>query len=293
MISVEGTRLDRCTVAIHGLGLMGGSLGRALEGKVRRRIGIVPDDDIDAADIAVELGAVDEVTTMSVAVPAADIVVMALPVREIVEQAPHVAMQMVDGAVLTDLGSTKQAIVRAMERAPGGVHAIGGHPMCGRHTPGIAHADPELFRGARWVLCPTSRTDARAQGLVESLVRGVGAEPVTMDADVHDRAVAVSSHLPYVVAQALVHAIAAAERRDGIASSLAATGFAGATRLASGDVRMWGDILLTNEDAVRAAMRMLEDELSQMRLRFDDHDALVTWLAQGQAEREAMRLDGP
>jgi prephenate dehydrogenase len=280
-------QLREATVAIHGLGLMGGSLGLALQGKCARRIGVVRDADMVSA--AEASGAVDEVTDMAVAFPAADIVVLALPVREIARMVPHVAAHMSPDALLTDLGSTKAAIVARMDTLRGGVQAVGGHPMCGREVGGLANADGSLYRGARYVLCPSSQSDEGAVDLARQLVLAVGATPVMLDATRHDRAAAVASHVPYSIAQSLVHALDDAEQAEPYAAELAATGFRDTTRIAAGDVTMWLDILCTNADAVADGLEGVERAIARLRdlLATGDEAALATWLTRG-AERRRL-----
>jgi prephenate dehydrogenase len=270
--------LRDATVAIIGLGLMGGSLGRALDGHCARRIGA--DRDAATAARALQLGAVDEVAGDAEACAShADLLVLAMPVGQVIEDAPALAAQLPAGAVLTDLGSTKAAVCGTFDQLPGHVAAVGGHPMCGRAGGGIDAADGELFRGARWVVCPTARTTPDAQQLVEALARAVGADPIVLDPSIHDRAVATASHLPYVIAQALVGALADADAAtDGAASTLASTGFAGATRLAAGGVDMWRDILLTNAPNVRTSLAELRARLDAIESVLDDPAALESLL---------------
>lgn len=285
-------KLADATVAIFGLGLMGGSLGLALEGKCARRVGVVRDPDMGAA--AERSGAVDEVTDMSVAFPAADIVVLAVPVRDIVWWVPHAGVRMRDGALLTDLGSTKSAIVAEMDKLRGGVHGVGGHPMCGREVGGLANADAALFAGARYVLTPSRKSDEHTVDLARQLVLATGATPVMLDAARHDRAAAAASHVPYGVAQALVHALEEVERDEPYATELAATGFRDTTRIAAGDPTMWIDILRTNGPAVVEGLRRVETGIARLRaLTTDGSDEdLRAWLEQGRRRRAALTPAG-
>jgi prephenate dehydrogenase len=271
------TELRDATVAIIGLGLMGGSLGRALEGRCARRIGA--DLDPARAARACDLGVIDEPLDEQACAERADLLVLAMPVRGIVDAASRLAPVARPGTVVTDLGSTKAAICDAFDALPADIAAIGGHPMCGRERGGIDAADAALFQGATWVLCPTARTTPDARTLVTQLAEAVGARALELERGVHDRAVATASHLPYVVAQGLVGALADADAAtDGAASALASTGFAGATRLAAGDVEMWLDILLTNAPNVRLALADLRARLDELDAAFDDPLALASAL---------------
>jgi prephenate dehydrogenase len=281
--------LDECTVAIVGLGLMGGSLGLALAGRCAHRIGV--DLDHAAAEAAVEAGAVDEHAPLATAAARADIVVLAVPVRQVGLLARDVAAWMRPGRVLTDLGSTKVDACAALDAVDEHVDSIGGHPMCGREVSGIAHADAELFRGARWVLVPTLRTTPVARALATELATAVGASPIEVDRHVHDRAVATASHLPYVIAQALAGSLVEADARtSGMAGRLAATGFRGASRLASGDVQMWLDVLATNGPNVRESIGVLQRHLDQLAGALDDAERLEQLLRDGRQAMESTRI---
>lgn len=279
-------RLQDATVAIVGLGLMGSSLGLALAGRCAHRIGT--DAKAVNADRARELGAVDRLARdVASAVADADLVVLATPVGSIVRMLPEVAEHARPGAVVTDLGSTKVAVCKAFDDVD--VASVAGHPMCGREVSGPTAAEATLFEGATWVLCPTSGSEPEAVDLVRELVRTSGAHAVRMDAQVHDRAVAVASHLPYVVAQTLVKVLETADADGaGEASLLASTGFSSATRLASGSVPMWRDILATNHVNVRNAIGLLRDALTDIEQQLDDRDALDARLDHGRATRATL-----
>lgn len=280
--------LDESTVAIVGLGLMGGSLGLALDGHCAHRIGVDMDHAAEAA--ALESGAIDEFAPLASAAARADLVVLAVPVRQVALLASDIAAWMRPGRVLTDLGSTKVDSCAALDAVDERIATIGGHPMCGRELSGIHHADGSLYRGARWVLVPTMRTTPHARALVGALVDAVGAVAVEVDRHIHDEAVATASHLPYVVAQALAGTLVEADARtSGVAGRLAATGFRGATRLASGDVQMWLDVLSTNEANVRTSIDAMQHHLARLAAALDDAEELEILLRGGRAAMETAR----
>jgi prephenate dehydrogenase len=277
-------RLSEATVAIYGLGLMGGSLALALRGKCRHVVGVGRRPE--AARKAVDVGAVDSSTcNLAAAAAHADIVVLATPVRDIVATIPLAAEAMRPGALLMDLGSTKREVVAAMDSVPHEILAVGGHPMCGKEAGGLDSADDTLFRGATFVLTPTARTTGEALALATELAEAAGACPLVLDAERHDRAVAVVSHLPYLLAATLVHAEAQSHLQDPVVQALAATGFRDTTRLASSQVDMMLDILLTNRDAVTRVLNLFEASLADMRAALRDPQALRKWMEQAQAER--------
>lgn len=256
---MTGASLDGATVAIVGVGLVGGSLGLALGGRCARRVGVVDAGDERAARDAQLLGAVDEVAGLEAAIPAADIVVLATPVRTTIELLPRIAQLARPGTLVTDVGSTKAAIVAAMRAAGGNATYAGGHPMAGGVTPGVANATASLFEGATWVACPVPGHDAALER-VHELARAVGATPRTMEAAEHDRAAALVSHLPYVLARSLVRRLG--ERPD--AGPLAAAGWRRATQGAAGDEAMWRDILETNAGAIADELDALRDALGDV-----------------------------
>ncbi len=275
------------TVAIVGLGLMGSSLGLALDGRCARRIGADASDVVAAR--ARELGAVDEVASPIDAAGRADVVVLAMPVRAIVDAARELAPHLRDGALLTDVGSTKVVACEAFDELT--VASVGGHPMCGRERSGPDAARADLFDDATWALCPTLGTDPAALDRARDLARAVGANPVRIDRVAHDRAVAVASHLPYVTGQALASIAGATDAATGgDVALLAATGFSSATRTARGSTAMWGDVLTTNASDVRAAIDQLRAELDRIAALLDDESALRERLDAGVASLH--ELDG-
>jgi prephenate dehydrogenase len=249
-------------IAVFGLGLIGGSLALALRSR-RAGVDVCGIDHPGvlgseaaraAAQSLVDVG--DERSVMA-AVREADIVIFATPVRAICDALPRV----LEGArVVTDCGSTKRAIAAAAAASPRHRRFVPGHPMAGRPGSGLEQATADLFQDRRWILCGET-SDADAVEQVETLVRDVGAEPVRLTAEEHDRAVALTSHVPQVVASALK--VLAARRNAELA---AGPGFASATRVAGGSDAMWSDIFATNRDEVANALRDLSRELEQAAL---------------------------
>ncbi len=279
--------LKTARVCIIGLGLMGGSLGMALRSGQACQQVIGMDVLEPARAQAVAVGAVDEIAdTAEQAARQADVVVLATPVRAIIQLLARLGSHLPPCLVL-DLGSTKAAIVQAMAGLPGHVQTVGGHPLCGKEKAGIVVADPALYKGATFCLTPLERTTAEALSLAQELVRAVGARPLLVDAERHDRLVAAISHVPYLMAAALTAAAGEVAAEDPLAWQLAASGFRDASRLAGSDVTMMVDILLTNgahvTTATRSAMRRLAQLLAAVEKR--DEKALRPVLAQIQRTR--------
>lgn len=249
--------MSKPTVAIVGLGQIGGSLAGALtRGRLARVVGVTRRPE--TARRARRLGLLAEAGTDLAAVSGADVVVLATPVRTLLAQIPRVAPRLRPGALLTDVGSTKGAVVRALSRWARRGPAVGGHPMAGSERAGLEGADPELFRNRPWILVPASPDARRRAGFLERLVRDVGAHPIWMDDPrEHDLAVARVSHVPHLVAYALT------EEPDG-AVRVAGNSYRDATRVALADVEMCLDILLTNRSAVARAAREFGRRLAEL-----------------------------
>lgn len=256
--------LRQAHVAIVGLGLMGASLGYDLRRHCRRVTGVVR--RAEAIDPALAAGCVDDATLDAPAALAeADIVVLAAPVRTILRQIADLGPLLKPGAILIDLGSTKTDICRALAALPPHVQAIGGHPMCGKETGGLAAAEPGLYRGCTFVLCPLEHTSVATQALVEEMVGFIGARALVLDPARHDRLVAAISHLPYLAACALVDYASDVAATDPTVWEVAAGGFRDSSRVAASDVDMLLDILLTNRAAVLAALDHYVERLTGLR----------------------------
>jgi len=275
------------TVAIVGLGLMGGSLAAALRqawpsvrvlGVARRQ---------ETLEQAVHAGYVcDGSLDLQAVLPRADLAVLAVPVRSIVALTSEAVALLPGDGVLTDVGSTKVAVTAAMEGTERPAACLGGHPMCGKETHGIDAADPELYQGATWVLSPGRHTAPETVRAVSRMVRAVGARPLLVDAAEHDKIVARTSHLPYVVAAALARAVASAVSADDI-DAMSAGGYRDTTRLAAGDVAVMRDILLTNREPVVTAIHevICELEEAERRLAQDDEAGLTAYLERARRSR--------
>jgi prephenate dehydrogenase len=276
-------------IAILGLGLMGGSLGLALRARGHRG-GIAGFARREATrGLALDMGAVDEVfSEPSAAVQGADLVVVCAPVLSIPDLVGRVAPSLPPGAVVTDVGSTKQWIVRRSQAAMSGSRGsfVGSHPIAGSEQQGMESARAGLYEGAVTVVTP----DGAAGGpvaAVEGLWRAAGSQVVRMDAAEHDRIIARTSHLPHMAA-ALVALCAGRGGFDGESvSALCGPGIRDTTRVAEGSPEIWHDIALTNRDAIVAELESMGDALAEMvrRLRAEDFDGIRGLLAEARDAR--------
>lgn len=272
---------------------MGGSMGMALRRSagIQRVTGIARRADTVAEAVAV--GAVDGGTTdLQAGVAGADIVVFATPVRTIPALVSEAAPALGPGTLVTDVGSTKAELCRTLPPLlPAGVEYIGGHPMAGSERTGIAAADPYLYQNAIYILTPL-RQDQAGLEKAHALVQAVGAHPLILDPEQHDRAVAAVSHLPHVVATALVLAVGQVTADDPRVLALAAGGFRDTTRVASGDPVMWRDICLSNREPLLEMLDRFMAVLKETRraVAAEDGQELMDQMARARRVREQLPL---
>ncbi len=255
-------------MAILGTGLIGGSFGLALR-KHFPDISIVGFDRADILQAALARGAVHEAAPdLATAVRGADLAYIALPIGATIAALPAIAAAAKDGALVTDTGSTKAVICRAGKNAfVGGARFLGGHPMAGKETSGIARADAGLLCGARYALVGLEDDpDARVQGFT-ALVRALDAEPVWCDADTHDWAVGIVSHLPQLLAVALARVVSDETDETGLPVSLSGPGLQDMLRLAGSPYGLWRDVAHTNTDNIARALDRLQQAVEYLRTR--------------------------
>lgn len=258
------------TIVIVGVGLIGGSLGLALRRKApgARIIGV---SSRAAVTSALDMGAITEgcgYEELETAVHDADLVVLCTPIHRIQGLLTVIAGSLKPGALVTDVGSTKRAITRhASDVIPDGVWFVGGHPMAGSEKSGVSAADPYLFQNAIYVLCPANNVPEDVIRSLNTLLGGIGAAVIVMDAELHDRIAASVSHLPQLLAVALVEMIGGFNSDTAPFLTLAAGGFRDMTRIASSPYTMWDDIYSTNGDAVIEALDTFIVQLETLKER--------------------------
>ncbi|MDI6793684.1 MAG: prephenate dehydrogenase [bacterium] len=280
------------TVAIIGVGLIGGSLGIALKQRhlVKRVIGI--GRRRESLQRAIKVAAIDTATTdPALGVKEADIVVLAAPVGDIIPLLSNIVPHLKPGAIITDVGSTKKEIVeQATSLVPDHLYFVGGHPLTGAESSGVDNAKGELFVGATWVLTPTSKTNPRALFKISSLCQAIGARMMEMDPAEHDRMVAVSSHLPHVLAALLVNIFSQYSEQDDRIKSLVAGGFRDMTRIAASSPVLWRDICLENQAPLLEVMAHFKNMLNHWELIIKEGkgDELLEEFAKARRQRTQM-----
>ena len=279
-------------LTIIGVGLIGGSLARALRSK--GAVGEVVGVGRGTANLkkAVELGVIDRFShDPAEGVAGADLVFLATPVCSLVEMTARIAPYLAPGVVVTDGGSVKEGLVAPCEALmPQGCHFIGGHPIAGTEHSGVEASFATLYEGRRCILTPTERTDPAALATVQRMWEVAGSEVVTMDVIKHDRVLAAVSHLPHMVAYALVNAVAGYDRFDENILHYSAGGFRDFTRIASSDPVMWRDIALMNREAVVEMMDYFARYFSQLRdlVTAGDGPGLELFFAASKESRDAI-----
>jgi prephenate dehydrogenase len=253
------------TVAIVGVGLIGGSFGLALKkaGFGGAVLGVSSEPSIDAA---LERGAIDRGVTLGEAAGAADLIYLAQPIGRILDTLHHLDGLVRGDALITDAGSTKHVIVSEARQFVRRCQFLGGHPLAGKEKRGAAEADPDLFSGRTYVLTPGSPEELEtpaARAFVE-WVRRIGAKPVILGAAEHDRLVSFTSHLPQLASTALAATIAENLTAPGDLQ-VAGPGLIDSTRLALSAYELWRDILATNTKPIEQALTAYINELEQLR----------------------------
>jgi prephenate dehydrogenase len=274
-------------LTIVGTGLIGASVALAAKERADARVtGFDPDPAALAA--AVERGAVDETANeLDAALADADLAVVAAPVVQLPAQVATVLERSPDRCTVTDVGSTKAAVCAAARPA---ARFVGGHPVCGSEARGAENANAELFDGATWFLAPLAESEPDRYRLVHGFVSSLGATPVAVDPLAHDRLVALTSHLPHVLANLLVNQ-AGGTRIEGHEPLAAAGGsLRDMTRVAGANPRIWVDIFLENTGPLREALSEHRERLERLDHALESGDAgyLARWIGEASGNRRRM-----
>ncbi|RMG60803.1 MAG: prephenate dehydrogenase [Deltaproteobacteria bacterium] len=278
---------DGFRIGIVGLGLIGGSLAKALRESA-------PGVEIYASDrrkkrVEMALGeGVISGTLGKKNLPEMDIVVLAVPVQESVKVARDLILRMAPESILTDCGSVKGEIYRALQDYWKSPCFVAGHPIAGTERSGYENGFPTLFRNRMVFLCPYKRTPRGKVALVKKMWERVGARVRTMDPDAHDHLFAFVSHLPHAVAYSLVHAIATFDSPLPIGYS--AGGFRDFTRIASSDPTMWTEIMLQNREEVLRALRHFRKSLGALEemIKKGDEEAMKRYFRMAKKTRDSL-----
>lgn len=265
--------LAESKIAIIGLGLMGGSLALGLRGKCAALYGIDPHRP--TLELALSQHIVDQADSdPSKLLPEADLVILSAPVPAILNLIEQLPSFMPNPCIVLDLGSTKKLILDAMSRLPERFDPIGGHPICGKEKLSLANAERTLYYAAPFLLTPLERTSKRALSAVEQIIEALGAKGKTIDAVEHDRVLASTSHLPFLISSAL--ALATHQNNQ----PFIGPGFKSTSRLAGTSSSMMMGVLQSNRENVLNALSEFQQQLYEIKtaLMREDYSTLETIL---------------
>jgi len=258
-------------VGIVGLGLIGGSIAIAAR-QIWPASLVIGVDNKDVLETAMRLHAIDVAADDPYVLAEADLVILAAPVKQNIELLAELDDNLTQPAVVTDVGSTKRAIVDAARKLPPRFTFIGGHPLGGAAKSGLENARPDLFSGRPWLLTPASERGEALEKL-SAFVMALGAEPRVVDVATHDRLLAFLSHLPQLTASALMTVVGNAVGSQGL--GLSGKGLADTTRLASSPPEIWRDIAATNADEIGPALDALITILQDLRRDLPEGEKLA------------------
>ena len=271
------------TVAIFAVGLIGGSIGLALRkrGLAKKVVGIGRSAERLAQ--AVDLGAIDEFVTNISDLPEPEITVLCAPVQLLPEHCRQI-FRACPNSLITDAGSTKRSLVAEVEKQIPAARFVGSHPLAGSDKSGVAFAKADLYEDRVVVLTPTDHTNKTDLVQVKTFWETLGARTVSMDPTTHDQALAITSHVPHILASSL------AAETDAEFGDLIAGGWRDTTRIAAADVELWTQILQENRMNVLDSLRQVREKLEQYEqaLTDDNRDSLMRLLAAGKQQRDAL-----
>jgi len=284
--------MNRIRVAILGLGLIGGSLGMALHKKAGDEIEVVGFARRQAtAELALAMGAVDSMAqTAQEAVSEADFVFICTPVLQMLSMAEAVLPHMKPGSVLSDVGSTKSWFIEQLRaKLPPDIHYIGGHPMAGRERSGLEAAQEDLFQDKWFIFTSFPDVPPELFDKLRRLLTLTGAKTAQLDETTHDRVTSVISHVPHVVAAALVHLLKK-EKDTVLTARFIGGGFRDTTRIASSDADMWADICVTNPANIASGLESLAGLLlgAAEMIRAGDRQGIWEYFSQAKELREGL-----
>ncbi len=265
----DGFSLKDSTVGIFGLGLMGGSLAMSLKGQCARLIGF--DSDLATLEFALSKEIVSSALSGAAAIAEAqskriDLLILATPVPTILSTLHQLPSLISYPCIVMDIGSTKRDILQAMSTLPENFDPIGGHPICGKEKLGLENADANLFQNAPFVVTPLERTTYRAKSAIQQIISAIGARQIEMNADNHDRILAHTSHLPFLISSSL------ARSTPHEFSSLIGSGFRSTSRLAATPSSMMMGVLKSNRENILNAIGQFGNSLHEMEVALQNEE---------------------
>lgn len=273
----DGFRLQNAKIGIIGLGLMGGSLAKALKGKCAALYGF--DTHQPTLELALSTRTVDYASSDFSALSEIEVLILATPVNTILDIIPRLPSFIKHSCILTDLGSTKKSILEAMNQLPENFEVIGTHPVCGKEKLGLENADANLYQDATFVITDLIRTTPIAKAIVREIIFLIGADALEVSAEAHDNVLAFTSHLPFLLSSALAHTLP-----EGY-SHFIGPGFRSTSRLAGTPSHMMLGILQSNRENILKAIQAFRTSLDEFEshLQKQDYYLLEKSLKQSQS----------
>ncbi|SDY87475.1 prephenate dehydrogenase [Evansella caseinilytica] len=280
-------------VLVIGLGLIGGSLALSIKKEHPECTIIGYDLDEEACKLALSLQVIDRyVTDYKEAASTADFIVLATPVQSAIAILDEfLTIEIKDSCLITDVGSTKKDIVaKGEELMAKGVSFLGGHPMAGSHKTGVAASNERLFENAFYIITPTASIPFSKVIQLQNWLRGTGARFIELEPEAHDLYTGMVSHLPHIIASALVQEAGKLGKEHPIVTELAAGGFRDITRIASSSPSMWRDILLHNKEVLLTMLEKWEMSMKDIRsiLAQEDAEAIYAFFDEAKQLRDAL-----
>ncbi len=273
-------------VGVFGTGLLGGSIAMGLRERFLADVVVAYDPNPTALETARAVGAVDEVRTrLGEWIGELDLGILAAPVGALAELGRDVARYASSATLWTDVGSVKAPVVSELEAVL--PRFVGGHPMAGSERAGVEFAHAGLLQNAVWILAQTDNTNLQDVRLMEKTVERLGAIPMLLEPQLHDRLVARISHLPYLLAVALNQMVDSDPQRD-VLIFLAAGGFRDLTRIASGSPQMSRDMVVANKLALKEAAQDLRERLQDLIALLDEPESLLQAAAEAKRIRDSL-----
>lgn len=252
----DGFQLQNAKIGIIGLGLMGGSLAKALKGKCDSLFGF--DTHLPTLELGLATQTVDFASSDFSSLSEVDVLILATPVNIILDIIPRLPSFIKQNCILIDLGSTKKSIVESMNQLPENFEAIGAHPICGKEKLGLENADANLYQSAPFVITPSTRTTPKAKSAVTQIISAIGANCIEMSAEAHDHALAFTSHLPFLLSSALANTLPKEY------ATFIGPGFRSTSRLAGTPSHMMIGILGSNQENVLQAIQVFRESLDEL-----------------------------
>lgn len=277
------------TICIIGLGLIGGSLAKALKEKAGVQTIYAVDPNPLMLDKAIEEGAIDgKLDPDSPLLRKADLIFVCTPVDQVTKTVEKLASLVKKDCIIVDTASTKGKIIAEIEDISGEFCFVGGHPMAGSEKNGYEASRAHLFENAYFVLTPCSKSSREAVSFLTEITGLIGAIPLEMTPDLHDNAVGLISHLPHIVAASLVNLLTELDGQDGLCEKLAAGGFRDITRIASSDPNLWSGITKSNSEAISELIDRFIHQLGDLKAVLQNETELAEYYKNAKTTRDRL-----